>query len=628
MRTTCEVGQQQRIRRRRFQRILTTTTTRNTINVLKRNSSITSVPLRQSLLRRQQQRRPCQSSTTLTWIPFLLLLLLSYSFDFSCHAKQHRHYNDVDGMAIGGRMTVLYDTSNNNNNKDVVIMGVVEVNESIFVSFNDQEKGSIIKLNKDLLHQDQPHATTTINASFSLQTGETFGQGLHIYPSGGIITTVSEGRRIGIHVLNADTLDIRFQGQVNSPTSGNGDGFACMVVAPTSGRILLSNQYFDDTATTTSSATTIVEEKTTLTVFNNKGQVEFSIMDSSNQTSSNVIQNCPVLFPTNDTLAYYVTGPLTGDDHTSKGGVVTKLSLDEKTIVSISDPFTDSIVRGPAINPMDGILYLSTFQDKSSYLDQYQADSLQHVARIALPDNNAVLVSTIANPTVSPDGTLLYLFGREAIVAIRLQTREVAFQVPVTSLSAQLPPLLTKDGRKWIYVEPILKQPQQQKTTGGYKVIILNAVSGSAIREFVLKEAQTIVHVHLNAVNDQIYIAYTCSNSSSGGGGGGSQVMAIDLAIDQQQEERTHAKHHEPWSAVFVELILYPTILILTLANQIRRMYRSLPTATAVGGSSDSSSYGVYQPIHKETELTDLNAEYGEVDGANDDDGGVGDQLL
>jgi ATP-dependent Zn protease len=89
----------------------------------------------------------------------------------------------------------------------------------------------------------------------------------------------------------------------------------------------------------------------------------------------------------------------------------------------------------------------------------------------------------------------------------------------------------------------------------------------------------------------------------------------------------TNKNRKESWTQFLIELCIYPTILLLSMAYQLRRMHKSSPTTTksSTDAGGDYQTVGTKAPPVMEAEMTELttttrndditlDAEYGEVD--------------
>ncbi|KAG7363747.1 hypothetical protein IV203_027108 [Nitzschia inconspicua] len=380
--------------------------------------------------------------------------------------------------------------------------------------------------------------------------------------------------------------------------------------------------------------------------------------------------------------------PTTTQTTTTSSILLRKLSLNENGSANgqglLHDPIpTNSVVSGPAIHPIDGTIYLLTNQpnndQRQHFVHTYHPDTLQPLAKIALPKLNGFMAQPddpdavlVVNPIFSSDATRMYFFGTKAIVGIntRLDVDDpplVLFQYPIVTpspFSSWIKPFLTNDGARILLLEQLQRHHHEEEeeeedninninnanTNINTVITVLDARTGTVHTNetIVLHPDWDISAVQLNQADDCLYIAHTLrTDDDTDDESQSSRLLTIPLPWKQQQQPSSSSSSSttttirqkspkEPWSAFFLELVLYPTILIACLACQVYRMYRNNRNY-----NNNAVLRGAYQPIdnnneldatttstttHKEMELTqlqrqeELSAEYGDLDYDDDDD--------
>ncbi|KAG7342552.1 hypothetical protein IV203_007645 [Nitzschia inconspicua] len=357
---------------------------------------------------------------------------------------------------------------------------------------------------------------------------------------------------------------------------------------------------------------------------------------------------------------------------------------------SLHDPIpTNSVVSGPAIHPIDGTIYLLTNQpynnnddQRQHFVHQYHPETLRPLAKIALPKLNGFMAQPddpdavlVVNPIFSSDATRMYFFGTKAIVGINTRWDDddpplVLFQYPIVTpspFSSWIKPFLTNDGTRILLLEQLQRHHHEEEeaedntntnanTNINTVITVLDARTGTVHTNetIMLHPDWDISAIQLNQADDCLYIAYTLrTDDDTVDESQSSRLVAIPHPWKQQQQQPSSSSsssttttttmrqksYKEPWSAFFLELILYPTILITCLACQVYRMYRNNRNYNY----NNAGLRGAYQPInnnnnnnefddattptHKEMELTQLqrqeellSAEYGDLDYDDDEE--------
>jgi hypothetical protein len=445
--------------------------------------------------------------------------------------------------------------------------GVAELDGNVYVATNQQQKGDNERVG--VIHKLDLRGDSKGNVA-SLEKGEVFAIGLYPF-NRGFVGTVTKTSSSSICVFESNKLRQVWNTESSEPLSDD----YCLLVAPESGNIVVSDRY---------------GPAPFLAVMNKKGQ----LAHRTSFNSSAIIQSCPVMSDDESTLYYAI------EDEPAEKGTIQKISMTDGNVQAVSSTFFDLTYTGPALDHR-GSVYISSFRSTAVmeyYFAQYDDETLDFQMKIILPSSEEDYISDIANPMVSPDGSIIYMFGHALLVAIQAaDPNDVVFKVAMEGYG---PPLLTSNGKFLVFYTAAEK--------GGVDVLFVDAATGEILKTVTFDDADNKQEPILQNGKDHVYLAYTQMENTEIA----SKIVAFRTSMGTTVNVPKHRK--ETWMQFLLEFLLYFLILVLSLAYQLWRMFRSGSPSVA-----ESNGYAPVTSKEDTVEMTELkesalNAEYGEVD--------------
>jgi hypothetical protein len=628
-----------------------------------------------------------------------LNFLLILSFQGGCPVNAKKYTLKQQEPSTRKVTTTIYETPQDGS--VVLITGILELDGHVYVSMNDDvnDDNKFIDGGTSLLQLDylpnssrrpktKSSSSTTSFPSMDLATTTTRTD---LWPvPGGIATMLkSEGLAV-VRVYDRTTLQPKFQSESLAAT--NSAFNYCLVAGPKTGVVaVISFRNENDQTTEWKAWNSQGEQVFDFTYEDGRSTLISGCPVISRDESSLYLST----FADKDHLQEEEDSPR----HHHQGAILLKKVslLGSFQPQDFHDPVpADTVVTGPGIHPVDGSIYVLTNQvidtdddddnndggggggnnknpqQRQHFLNRYHPDSLERLESTALPDLKGFMAQAdvmVVNPVFSPNGSHLYFLGTKAIVGIELNDEDdgrhhhpprLAFQTPMEQHSPLwLRPLLVPRTQRIMYIKEstpskVDDEDQEEKSTNPTtKIVFVDAVTGQVHQDETISLDQEddvvvvgpIVAMHLNEANDRLYLTHGTVN-------GGSRLLVISLNDDEDDDgsaqaavvnNTTPVQQHvgrppkESWAAFVLEMVLYVAILMVCLAYQLFRMYRSKGTTSSIfAGSVGFGSGGAYQRVRasdgggdgKGMEMTELgntvdeqeelNAEYGDV--KEDDD--------